>query len=221
MSTEEQNTAGGNTLKTNTLFAFKVGMSTVYDDNGEAVPVTLLKYEPLIVSQIKTKDKDGYSALQVAFKPRSAKTANASQKGHLKGAGFENGAYHMREIRQEIPAGATVGQKISLDSLTKGDLVAVRGYTKGRGFQGSVKRFGFAGGPGAHGSKFHRQPGSSGNRTWPGRVMPGKRFPGHYGDEMVTVRNLRIVDIVPEENVVILKGAVPGAPNGLIELVKE
>ncbi|RYZ78363.1 MAG: 50S ribosomal protein L3, partial [Proteobacteria bacterium] len=110
---------------------------------------------------------------------------------------------------------------ISIDSLVKGDIVRITSRSKGKGFAGSVKRWGFAGGPASHGSKFHRQPGSSGNRTWPGRVMPGKKFPGHLGDETVTVRNVRVVDVLAAEGVVLVKGPVPGSRNTLVKLVKE
>lgn len=226
---EETNTApvaetsaatGG--LKLNGLFAFKEGMATVYNDQGEAVPVTVLRYETWVVSQIKTPEKDGYAAVQIACRPKKAKNSSASEVGHLKKAGFETGAAFLRELRQDSIVGdVQLGAKLSLDSLKKGDVVKITGVSKGKGFQGSVRRWNFAGGPAAHGSKFHRRPGSSGNRTWPGRVMPGKKFPGHLGDETVTVRNVQIVDVLADENVVMVKGPVPGARNSLVRLVKE
>lgn len=201
------------------LFAFKVGMSSVYAENGELVPVTVLKVKPTFVSQIKTDSRDGYSAVQVAFSPSRASRVTQAQKGHLKGAGFENGALFVKEIRQD-GASVNVGQMVSIDSLKPGDLVRLSSRSKGRGFAGAVKRWGLAGGPATHGSHFHRRPGSVGNRTWPGRVMPGKRFPGHYGDEMITIANVKIVDVIHEENVVLVKGPVPGAPNSLVQLLK-
>ncbi len=201
------------------LFAFKVGMSSVYEENGELVPVTVLKVKPTFVSQVKTNERDGYAAVQVAFSPSRASRVNKSQKAHLKGAGFENGALHVKEIRQD-GAAVQVGQMVSINSLKRGDLVRLSARSKGRGFAGAVKRWGLAGGPAAHGSHFHRRPGSVGNRTWPGRVMPGKRFPGHYGDELVTISNVRIVDVIQEESVVLVKGPVPGAPNSLVQLLK-
>jgi large subunit ribosomal protein L3 len=208
-------------IKLNGLFAFKEGMATVYNEQGEAIPVTVLRYEPWVVSQIKTNDKDGYSALQVACGAKKSKNSNASEKGHFKAAGFENGAQYVRELRMEIPADAKLGSRVSIESLQKGDVVKITGQSKGHGFVGSMKRWNFAGGPGAHGSKFHRRPGSSGNRTWPGRVMPGKKFPGHYGDEKTTVKSIQIVDVLPQEGVVMVKGPVPGARNSLVRLVKE
>lgn len=207
-------------LKLNGLFAFKEGMSTVYNDKGEAVPVTVLRYEPWFVSQVKTKDADGYEAVQLACMPKKSKNTTKAEKNHLTKAGFENGARYVKEIRQDLPQGVELGAKLSLDSLSKGDLVKITSKSKGHGFAGSVKRWNFAGGPAAHGSKFHRQPGSSGNRTWPGRVMPGKKFPGHYGDETITVKNVEIVDIIPSENVLMVKGPVPGARNTLVKLVR-
>ncbi len=219
-STENTNTSAQG-LKLNGLFAFKEGMATIYNDKGEAIPVTVLRYEPWFVSQIKTNEEDGYEAIQVACEPKKAKNSNKAEKGHLKGAGFENGAKFVKELRQAHPEGLTVGAQVSIDSLVKGDVVKITSKSKGKGFAGVMKRWNFAGGPGSHGSKFHRRPGSSGNRTWPGRVMPGKKFPGHLGNETVTVKNVEIVDVIPGENVLMVKGPVPGARNTLVKLVRE
>lgn len=216
---ETQATAGAEGVKLNGLYAHKMGMSSVYTDNGESIPVTVLKMEAWVVSQVKTADKDGYTAIQIASRP--AKNVSKAEKGHLSKAGFENGAQFIKEIRQDLPEGVQIGQRVSIESLAKGDVVAITSRSKGRGFAGSVKRYNFAGGPAAHGSKFHRQPGSSGNRTWPGRVMPGKKFPGHLGDETVTVRNVKVVAVLPEEGILMVKGPVPGARHTLVKLVKE
>lgn len=207
-------------FKLNGLYAFKEGMATIYNEQGEAVPVTVLRYEPWIVTQIKTTENDGYEAIQLACLPKKAKNSNKAEKGHLSKAGFENGAQFVRELRQALPAGAALGAQVSIESLAKGDVVKMTSKSKGKGFAGSVKRWGFAGGPASHGSKFHRRPGSSGNRTWPGRVMPGKKFPGHMGSDMVTVKNVEIVEIIPSENVLMVRGPVPGARNTLVKLVK-
>jgi large subunit ribosomal protein L3 len=198
-----------------------MGMSQVYGDNGESIPVTVLKMEPWVVSQVKTKEKDGYTAVQIASRPKKAANSSKAEKGHLKNAGFENGAHFVKELRLENLDGVEVGARVSIESLTKGDVVRITSTSKGKGFQGSVRRWNFAGGPAAHGSKFHRQPGSSGNRTWPGRVMPGKKFPGHLGAETVTVRNVRVVDVLASEGILLVKGPVPGARNTLVKLVKE
>lgn len=213
--------AGKTELKLNGLFAFKEGMATVFNEQGEAVPVTILRYEPWHVSQIKTNDGDGYEAVQLACRPKKAKNSTAAEKGHFGKAGFENGAALVKEIRQALPQEVALGAVLSIESLNKGDIVKVTSRSKGRGFTSSIKRWNNAGGPAAHGSKFHRKPGSSGNRTWPGRVMPGKKFPGHWGDETVTVKNVEIVEVLPAENVLMVRGPVPGARNSLVKLVKE
>ncbi|MES3038179.1 MAG: 50S ribosomal protein L3 [Bdellovibrionota bacterium] len=212
--------ANTQSIKLDGLFAFKEGMSTVYNETGEAVPVTILRYEPWFVSQVKTDENDGYSAIQIACKPEKARNANKASIGHLKGAGFENGARLVREIRQAAPEGLAVGSKVDLNSFQKGDSVKITSKSKGHGFTGAVKRWNFAGGPASHGSNFHRRPGSSGNRTWPGRVMPGKKFPGHYGDENITVKNVVIVDVIESENVLLVKGPVPGGRHTLVKIVR-
>lgn len=219
-ATETKNEASAKAAQLGGLYAFKVGMSAVFEE-GERIPVTVLKYEPMVVSQVKTKEKDGYDSLQVAFVPdRSSQTNNAAKNQFAK-AGFENGAKFVREMRLKAAlADVAVGTKIGIDSLKKGDMVKVSGLSRGRGFQGPVRRWNFNGGPASHGSGFHRKPGSVGNRTWPGRVMPGKRMAGHWGHETATIRNLQIVDVIPEENVVLVKGSVPGARNTLICLTK-
>ena len=222
MSEATAETQNSNQVKLNGLFAMKMGMSTIYTEVGESVPVTVLKVGNWVISQIKTKEKDGYNAIQLASGAKRGKRTSNAERGHLKKAGFENGAYHVKEIRQDnLPDGIQLGQLLSVESLAKGDVVSLTAKSKGRGFSGVVKRYNFGGGPGAHGSKFHRQPGSSGNRTWPGRVMPGKRFPGQFGFENVTVKNVKVMDVIPEESVVIVRGQVPGAQNTLVRLMKE
>lgn len=219
----ETNTAQANTnseLKLNGLFLFKEGMSTVYSEAGEAIPVTVLRYESWTVSQVKTPEKDGYSALQLACGAKASKNTSKAELGHFTKSGMATGALHVKELRQSLPEGNLLGCRVSINSLAKGDVVNISGVSKGHGFAGSVKRWGVAGGPAAHGSKFHRRPGSSGNRTWPGRVMPGKKFPGHWGVEAVTVKNIEVVDIIEEHNVVLVKGPVPGARNSLVALTK-
>lgn len=216
-NTEAAEKSGAGDVQLNGLFAFKVGMSAIYEE-GERVPVTILKYEPMVVSQVKTKDKDGYAALQVAFVPSRPTRVTGAQKTKLSKAGFENGAKFVRELRGDLTA--EVGQKIGLETLKKGDTVKITSRSRGRGFSGAVERWNFNGGPASHGSGFHRKPGSVGNRTWPGRVIPGKRMAGHYGDETTTIKNVKIVDVIPEENVLMVRGSVPGARNSLVRLMK-
>jgi large subunit ribosomal protein L3 len=203
------------------IFAFKVGMSTVYNEDGVAVPVTVLKYEPWFVSQVKKVETDGYNAVQLSCGLRKKKNSSKASMGHVKKAGAESAPYYSREFRSDNLDGIEVGAALDIESLSKGDLVKVTAKSKGHGFSGSVRRWNFAGGPASHGSNFHRRPGSSGNRTWPGRVMPGKKFPGQWGAETVTVRNLEIVEVNPDLNVLLVKGAVPGARNSLVKLVRE
>lgn len=220
---QETKSAGNNssTVKLNGVFAFKVGMTSVYDDNGEVVPVTVLKYEPLFISQLKTKDKDGYEAIQLACRPKKAKRASQSEEKKFKAAGFETGAQVVRELRlASLPEGVMVGQRVELESLAKGDQVRLTGVSKGHGFSGVVRRWDFAGGPATHGSGFHRKPGSIGNRTWPGRVIPGKKMPGRWGNDTVTLKSVQVVDVLADENIVLVKGSVPGSRNSLVQLMK-
>lgn len=210
-----------NDVKLNGLFAFKAGMSSIYNEAGEAIPVTVLKYDNWFVSQLKTEEKDGYQAVQIACGPKKASNAAKSEKNHFKAAGFENGARFVKEIRQSLPDGVSLGQKVDISSLNIGDTVKLTAKSKGRGFTGTLKRWNFGGGPATHGSGFHRRPGSIGNRTWPGRVMPGRKMPGHFGDETITIKNVKVVGVYPEDNAILVKGPVPGARNGLVRLVKE
>lgn len=204
------------------LFAFKQGMSMVYSETGAAVPVTVLKVEPWVVSQVKSVDRDGYSSVQIACRRRSAGKSSKALKTKLSRAGIETGgALFMREIRVKSEDGLEIGQSVSIASLAKGDIVKASSRSKGKGFAGVIKRHGFAGGPAAHGSGFHRRPGSIGNRTEPGRTMPGKKLPGHHGDKNVTVRNVQVVEVYPAEGVVLVKGSIPGSKNTLVRLVKQ
>jgi large subunit ribosomal protein L3 len=217
----QQAAPASDSVELNGLYLFKVGMSAIYNEDGKQIPVTVLKYEPWVVSQVKSKDKDGYEAVQIACRPKKATRTGGAEKGHLKAAGFENGAQFIKEVRQALPEGVEVGKKVSLDSLKKGDKVRMTSTSKGRGFAGGMKRWDFGGGPASHGSGFHRRPGSIGNRTWPGRVLPGKRMAGHFGVETITMKNVEVVEVIPEENVLMVKGGVPGARNTLVEMVKQ
>ena len=207
-------------VKINGLFLFKEGMSSIFDEAGQVIPVTVLRYKVQTVSQVKTVGTDGYDAVQLTFGSKLKKDASKSLRMHFKKSGDNIGSNFVREIRQVVPQENILGRDISINSIAKGDLVNVSGVSKGHGFSGAVKRWGLAGGPGSHGSKFHRRPGSSGNRTWPGRVMPGKKFPGHWGVESVTLKNVIIVDVIEQDGVVLVKGPVPGARNSLVKLVR-
>jgi large subunit ribosomal protein L3 len=198
----------------------KIGMTQVFRPDGQVVPVTLLKAGPCTVVQRKTPATDGYDAIQLGLlefiKP---KRINKPQTGHLKKAGAE-GAKLMRELR--LSPGSTdykAGDQVLVSDFKPADMVDVIGISKGRGFAGVVKRHHFRGGEGSHGSMFHRAPGSIGASSFPSRVVPGMRMGGHMGDERVTVRNLEIIDVDTEDNVLVVKGAVPG-PNGGYVVVK-
>lgn len=201
------------------LFAFKVGMGATFSATGERIPVTILKFPQWRVSQVKTVDRDGYDAIQVAAIPKADARSLDSEKGHLKKAGFESSAYFVREVRFRSEE-ATVGSKVSIESLSPGDVVKATGVSKGRGFSGVIKRHGHHGGPSAHGSKFHRRPGSMGNRTWPGRVKPGRKLPGRFGFETVTLKSVTVVEVLAEDGLILVKGSLPGARNTLIKLTK-
>lgn len=219
---EQQQTeaVNSNEVMLNGLYAFKVGMSSVYDEEGRSIPVTVLRYKPWIVSQVKKSETDGYESVQIACDPKKAKNAKAANKKHLAKAGFENGARLVKEIRQSLSEDLEVGKHVSINSLQKGDTVQMTGKSKGRGFAGVMKRHNFAGGRASHGSGFHRAPGSIGNCEFPGRVMPGRKLPGHFGDKQFSIKNVKIVDVIPEENVVLVKGPVPGGRNSIVKLMK-
>ena len=198
------------------LLGRKLGMTQVFRDNGRAEAVTVVEAGPCTVVQVKTEAKEGYNAVQLGF--GHLKRLKAPERGHLKGLG--NFKY-LRELRVADIKDITVGDKIDASLFQDGDLINVSGLSKGRGFAGVVKRHGFAGGPKTHGqSDRHRAPGSIGAGTSPGRVLKGTRMAGHMGDERVTVCHLEVLRADPERNLLLVKGAVPGAKNGLILIRK-
>jgi len=199
----------------------KVGMTRVYDEVGQAVPVTVIEAGPCKILQVKTETTDGYKAIQVGFGDKKASRVNKAIAGHLKKSNSD-GYYFIREFRVEDDAAYEVGQEVTLDTVMKvGDKVDVQGTSKGRGFQGVIKRHGFAGGGSGHGSMFHRAPGSIGCSAYPARVVKGKKMPGRMGNDTVLRKNVVVVDVRAEENVVLLKGPLPGAKNGLLKIFKK
>lgn len=218
---ETKTSSDQKTVILNGLFGFKIGMASTYTDNGVQIPVTVLKVKPWTVTQIKTREKDCYDAIQVSLLERAEKNVNLAEKGHLKKVSFKKGSLFTREICGPLPEGIQVGQRVDVTSFEKGLKLKITGKSKGRGFAGTVKRFNFGGGPAAHGSTFHRQPGSVGNRTWPGRIIPGKKLPGHFGQETVTVKNVEVIDVQVEKGLVLVKGPVPGSPKGLVRMLKQ
>ena len=196
-------------------------MTRVYDEVGQAVPVTVIEAGPCKILQVKTEATDGYSAIQVGFGNKKAGRVNKAINGHLKKSNSD-GYYFIREFRIEDDSVYEVGQEVSLGTVMKvGDKVDVQGTSKGRGFQGVIKRHGFSGGGAGHGSMFHRAPGSIGCSAYPARVVKGKKMPGRMGNDTVLRKNVVVVDIRSEENVVLLKGPLPGAKNGLLKIFKK
>jgi len=196
----------------------KLGMTRVYDENGRAIPVTVIEAGPCTILQKKTVGKEGYDAIQVGFLEKKESRLNKPEAGHFKRSGGK-GFYHIKEFRVTDPEAYEVGQQISLiDVLTIGDMIDISGNTKGMGFQGVIKRHGFSGGGASHGSNFHRAPGSIGCSAWPSRVYKGKKMPGRMGNTLITQKNLKVIDIRNEENVLLVRGTVPGAKNGLLNI---
>ena len=201
------------------LIGKKVGMTRLFLEEGRAVPVTVLEVGPCQVVQIKTEQKDAYCALQLGFGAKKEKNTTKPMKGHFAAAGAESKAT-LKEFRVEDTAEFELGQTITAEMFQMGETVHVTGKTKGRGFSGVVKRHGFGGGRATHGCTTHDKPGSIGQSADPARVFKGKRMPGRYGVDRTQVRNLKVVDVRPEQNLVVVKGAVPG-PNGGIILIEK
>jgi len=204
--------------KTMGILGKKIGMTRIYSELGQATPVTVVEAGPCRVLQVKSPVKDGYSAIQVGFTEKKASRVNQPLTGHFKTSGSES-FYFIREFRVEDSGQYEPGQTISLEALFKvGDLVDVQGKSKGHGFQGVMKRHGFSGGPSAHGSRHHRAPGSIGCSAWPARVVKGKKMPGRMGNDTVLTKNVIIIDVRAEENILLLKGPVPGAKQSLLKI---
>ncbi|MGD9308678.1 MAG: 50S ribosomal protein L3 [Desulfosarcina sp.] len=201
------------------LVGKKLGMTSVFGPNGKYIPVTVLQVGPCVVTQIKKGETDGYSALQLGFGLKKEKKTTKPLQGHFKkaGKGFFSS---LKEVGVENPNDYSLGQTIGPEIFAVGEKVNVTGITKGRGFSGVMKRHGFAGGRMTHGCKNHRVPGSIGCSATPAKVIKGKRMPGQYGGETKTVRNLEIVDIRPDENLILLKGPLPGCRSGIVTINK-
>ncbi len=201
------------------LFGRKLGMTQHFLEEGKSVPVTVLKIGPCVVTQKKTLRKEGYNAIQVGYEPKKESRINKPLRGHFRAAG-ERYFAHLNEIRIDDPEDFELGQEIKSDIFNINDTVHVIGISKGRGFSGVIKRWGFSGGRKTHGSRSHRIPGSIGCSATPGRVLKGKKLPGRMGCHRVTTKNLKVVGVRPEMDVVLVRGAVPGSSNGLIEISK-
>ena len=199
------------------ILTTKVGMTQVFSEDGVLTPVTVLQAGPCVVTQVKTVENDGYSAVQVGFGDIREKLVNKPKKGHFAKAGVTAKRF-LKEFRLEDAESYTLGQEIKADVFAAGDKVDATAKSKGKGFQGAIKRYGQSRGPMAHGSKYHRHAGSNGSATTPGRVFKGKHMPGHMGAVRVTVQNLEVVSVDAEKNLILIKGAVPGPKKSLVML---
>ena len=196
----------------------KLGMTQIFTEEGIVVPVTVVEAGPNVVTQVKTVEKDGYNAIQVGFEDAKEKSLNKPQKGHLAAANVLK--KHLKEFRVDAVEEFTVGQEIKADLFAAGEKIDVTGTSKGKGFQGPIKRHGQSRGPESHGSRYHRRPGSMGACSFPGRVFKNKKLAGHMGSVKVTVQNLEVVRVDADKNLILVKGAIPG-PKGSMVTIKE
>ena len=194
----------------------KVGMTQIFTEAGEVVPVTVVEAGPVVVTQVKTIENDGYNAVQVGFVDAKEKSLNKPQKGHLAAANTLK--KHLKEFRVESVDAYTVGQELKADVFAAGEMIDVTGISKGKGFQGPIKRHGQSRGPESHGSRYHRRPGSMGACSYPGRVFKNKKLAGHMGSVKVTVQNLEVVRVDADKNFILVKGAIPGAKGSVVTL---
>ncbi len=197
------------------ILAKKIGMTQIFGENGVVVPVTVLEAGPCVVTQVKTMENDGYKAVQIGFGDIREKLVTKPEQGHFAKAGTPNKRF-VREFKLDDAEAYEVGQEVKVDVFTAGDVIDVTGTSKGKGFQGAIKRHGFSRGPMTHGSKYHRHAGSNGAASSPSRVFKGKKMPGRMGAERVTVQNLEVVSVDAENNLLLVKGAVPGPRKSLV-----
>ena len=200
------------------VLGHKIGMTQIFDESGDIVPVTILKVGPCIITQIKTILKDNYNAVQLGYGNTSSKFLTQSELGHLQRSNIQPLKY-LKEFRVNDPTEFNVGQVLNVESFVAGQLIDVTGKSIGKGFSGLQKRYNFARGPMTHGSKNHRAPGSIGMGTSPGRVLPGKKMAGQLGNKMANIKKLKIVQVNNGENILVVKGAVPGKPGNLLSIV--
>lgn len=199
------------------LIGKKVGMTQIFDEEGKVVPVTVIEATPCTVTQIKTVEQDGYQAVQLGFGDVKERKLNKPRLGHLSKNKLAPKKY-LREFRLDSVEGMNVGDELKADVFSVGDRVDIQGTSKGKGFQGVIKRHGQSRGPMGHGSMYHRRPGSMGPTSTPGRVFPGKKLPGHMGSVTVTIQNLEVVKVDLDKNVILVKGSVPGAKGSILKI---
>ena len=200
------------------LLGNKIGMTQIFDESGNIIPVTILKVGPCVITQVKTIEKDGYNAIQVGYGNVPSKALTQPELGHLQKSNIQPLKY-LKEFRINNDNEFEIGQILNVDAFSEGQLVNVRGKSIGKGFSGLQKRYNFARGPMTHGSKNHRAPGSIGMGTTPGRVLPGKKMAGQLGNKIATIQKLKVIQINPEENILVIKGSVPGKPGNLLSIV--
>ena len=200
------------------LLGNKIGMTQIFNESGNIVPVTVLKIGPCIITQIKTDLKDNYNAIQVGYGNLPSKFLTQPELGHLQKSNIQPLKY-LKEFRVENPEEFQVGQILTVDSFTAGQLVDVTGRSSGKGFSGLQKRYYFSRGPMTHGSKNHRAPGSIGMGTTPGRVLPGKKMAGQLGNKITNIKKLKIIQVNVTENIIVVKGSVPGKPGNLLNIL--
>jgi large subunit ribosomal protein L3 len=201
------------------LLGNKIGMTQIFDESGNIIPVTILKIGPCIVTQVKTENLDGYKAIQVGYSEVSNKTLTQPELGHLQKSNIQPLKY-LKEFRiDNSDNNFEVGQVLTIDLFSPGQLVNIKGKTIGKGFSGLQKRHNFRRGPMTHGSKNHREPGSIGMGTTPGRVLPGKKMAGQLGNKITTIKKLKVIKLNLEENILVIKGSVPGKPGNLLSIV--
>lgn len=201
------------------LLGNKIGMTQIFDESGNIIPVTILKVGPCVVTQVKTVLKDGYNSIQIGYGKISSKSLTQPELGHLQKSDIQPLKY-LKEFRlNETMDDFEVGQVLNVDSFSVGQLVNIRGKSVGKGFSGLQKRYNFTRGPMTHGSKNHRAPGSIGMGTTPGRVLPGKKMAGQLGNKVTTIKKLKVIQTNSEENILVIKGSVPGKPGNLLSIM--
>ena len=199
------------------LIGKKIGMTQIFDESGKVIPVTVIEAGPCVIAQVKTEETDGYTAVQLGYGDIKEKKLNKPTKGHFTKVNVTP-KKHLREFRLESVEGLTVGQELKADVFAVGDKLDIQGTSKGKGFQGVIKRHGQSRGPMGHGSMYHRRPGSMGPTSTPGRVFKGKKLPGHMGVETITIQNLEVVRVDLDKNVILVKGSVPGVKGAILKL---
>ena len=195
----------------------KVGMTQIFDETGKVIPVTVIEAGPCVVAQVKTNETDGYNAVQLGFGDVKESKVNKPVKGHFAKSKLAL-KKHLREFRMNSVEDVKVGDELKADVFTKGDKVDIQGTSKGKGFQGVIKRHGQSRGPMGHGSMYHRRPGSMGSTSTPGRVFKGKKLPGHMGNVTVTIQNLKVVRVDLDKNCILVKGSVPGNKGAILKI---